>query len=185
MMVNALTGFSSRDLYVLGSAGPFTSGVNSFVIPAGVDEIFVTGTGGGAGGGSQCGPNLAENYYRSGGGGGGCIDYAIAVVEGDTIEITIGAGGSYTCGNIWNSGAPGGDTLIKKNGSTVLTLGGAPSQNGGAGPLTGGTSSGYFGTPGYSGAQADPAINTTYGAGGPAGSENHYSGTGGYARVEW
>ena len=185
MMVNALCGFSPRDLYIPGSYGPVLAGTGSFTVGPGIDAIFVTGTGAGAGGGSQCGPNPGGNQYRSGGGGAGCIDYRIPVVEGDLVEITIGVGGSYICGNVGGSGSPGGDTLVKVNGATVLTLGGAPSQNGGTGPLNGGTSSGYFGTVGYSGAQADPIITTTYGAGGPGGSDSAYSGQSGYARVSW
>jgi hypothetical protein len=184
MMVNALAGFSIPDPYVPGTFS-LTSGTGGFVVGANVQELYVTGTGGGAGGGSQCGPNPGGNQYRSGGGGGGSIAYRLAVVEGDTIEVTIGAGGSYACGNVGGSGAAGGDTLVKKNGVTVLTLGGAPSQNGGSGPLAGETSSGYFGTPGYSGARADPLIDTTYGAGGPAGSDYYYSGTGGRIYISW
>ena len=187
MMVNALTGFGGNDPYVPGSITPVTSGSYSFNVPDGVATLFVTATGGGAGGGSQCGPNPGGNLYRSGGGGGACIDYPLAVSPGDLIEIVIGAGGSVSCGNVGGAGTAGGDTTISVNGVVALTLGGAPSYVGGDGPLPGDTSSGYFGTPGYSGAQAYGAIGTTYGKGGPASSDAYWTsyGTGGYAFIEW
>jgi hypothetical protein len=81
----------------------FTSS-GTFTVPVGIYSIAAVLVGGGGGG---------HYTWASSAGGGGALAYAnsIPVNPGDTITITIGAGGA--------AGSNGGDTVIK-NGNTVL-----------------------------------------------------------------
>lgn len=93
------TGQSFQQATVISTTGS----VQSFTVPTGVTNIraFACGGGGGGGGGQSAG----------GGGGAGCVPVlaSLAVSSGDTLSITIGAGGAAgTPGN----GTAGGDTFI-------------------------------------------------------------------------
>jgi hypothetical protein len=79
----------------------------TWVVPTNVEVIWVTGIAGGGGGGGGGGG------YGGGGGGGGsgnvCINVPLRVQSGETLTITIGAGGS---GGSGGNGGSGGDTII-------------------------------------------------------------------------
>lgn len=180
----------------------FFSASSTFVVPDFISQIRVSAWGGGGGGGAA-GPS------NGGGGGGGAFTRGVfTVIAGQSITITIGAGG--TAGS---PGTDGGDT-------TVLTMtagGGKGGVNGGgsAAPGVGGTASGgsmnFDGGPGCtafagnggiggnspqggSGGRVDfslnrPAIiNGSFPGGGGAGgatSESPGNGGGGAALIEY
>lgn len=109
---------------------------SSFVVPQGVYSIIVNGTG--AGGGYSSGV-YATN---AGGGSGGYVqNYRIAVTPGETLTITIGAGGTTTAGGnttIYSS-AKAANILVLGGGGPAVTNnfisyggdGGTPNGNGG------------------------------------------------------
>ncbi len=90
-------------------------GVSGFIVPAGVNRVRVRAWGGGAGG----------NY--EGGGGGAYVETSIPVVAGDSLLITVGAGGT--------PGGNGGSTQLERNGVVQFVAGGAIGAAGGA-PFT-------------------------------------------------
>jgi hypothetical protein len=107
-----------------------------FYVPRGVYFISAAVIGGGGGGAAG-----SRGPYPSGfptrpaaggaGGGGAALSYAndLPVEPGDTIELTIGAGGqggSYTSATteVGATGFTGGLTYIRRNGSTILSAGG-------------------------------------------------------------
>jgi hypothetical protein len=132
----------------------YTSGSNTFTVPAGVYRIYAEcwGGGGGVGGGGQ---------FAGGAGGGGYVAGWINVTPGSTITGTVGAGGT-------TSGSPGGD-----GGQTTFstfTAGGGAGGVSGANNAAGGTATG--GTinivGGIGGSQAINAYVSAFGAGGSA-----------------
>jgi hypothetical protein len=88
----ALTGISA------GLSGPnkeiFTSS-GTFTVPAGVTSIKVIVVGGGASGTAQRN-NLRRQCTAGGGGGGTAIKWITGLTAGDTVAVTIGAGGTGT-----------------------------------------------------------------------------------------
>ena len=85
----------------------FTSS-ETFVVPADVQAIWVDGCGGGGGGGGG-------DPTPGGGGGGGCAGFPcqqlpLAVTPGETLTLTIGAGGAG--GAVGQDGALGGETTL-------------------------------------------------------------------------
>lgn len=133
-----------------------SSGVTSWIVPAGVISISAVTIGGGGGAGN-----------RAGGGGGGLgWKNNIAVTPGETLTITVGSGGS---GGAFN-GSAGGATSISR-GATVLL-----SANGGTGANTG--------TPGVGGSPGVTAEGGGRGGHG-GGSFVLYAGGGGGAGGWW
>lgn len=112
-----------------------TAGSFSFVVPPHVTRIKVTAAGGGGGGGYNTGAG------GGGGGGGSCIyKRPFTVTPGETISITIGAGGvaAGTSGSgSSNVGLAGGTTVI---GNLISLPGGEGGwySNGGSGGFGGG-----------------------------------------------
>lgn len=95
-----------------------TSG--TFIVPNDVYSLVVSGTGGGGGYSPNGGSGLA-----SGGSGGFTQNFKIPVTPGDTLTITIGAGGAEA--------AAGGSTIIFSSLTSVNLLvlgGGGPAQVG-------------------------------------------------------
>lgn len=116
---------------------------STFVVPAGVTTIYVSGTGGGGGGGG--GSGRASSGGASGGGGGGgagrsVLGEPITVVGGQSLAVTIGAGGTrgFAGGGGGNGGigGAGGATSI---GSLLSLPGGTGGANGGVGAGSGGS----------------------------------------------
>jgi len=112
-----------------------------FTVPGGVTEIHIDATQGGGGGGGQC---FAGNTSTQGGGGGGggagqsVIGVLKTVVPGETLTITVGAGGpaganAASIGVNGTAGGNGGITTITASVSGwTITLN---STNGGSGGL--------------------------------------------------
>lgn len=156
--------------YKPGSASYTSPGTFSFQVPGAVRTLYITtlvGAGGGGGGNSTSG-NIAGG---SGGGSGGYYqNQTISVTPGETLTFIIGAGGyggnwrfnsSYTYfNNVYPSwpnqnpgtfdGGPGGDTNIKRGGTTLLqaTGGTGGGVNGGT-PGSGGSPNGVGGSGSY------------------------------------
>lgn len=177
------------------AAGDFarftTSG--TFVVPAGRTTLYVSGCGGGAGGGGGCDGIVGT---RGAGGAGGeagrsAIKVAVAVTPGQSIPVTIGAGGAR--GDRFSDGLAGSATSLgslltlaggrlspRGNsgvGSTGGFIGGANGNGGGGGGINfGGTgASGPFGSGGGGGYGAEiytgggGSAATGFGAGGGGG----------------
>jgi len=131
----------------------FTSSTN-WVVPQGVTKLQIIATGGGGGGGGACG-------YESGraGEGGYCGFTDISIVNvtpGETLTITIGAGGSGGYGD--NNGGNGGTTSVSGSISGTLI-----SVSGGIG----GRGSFYYGGMGY------PGQPSMWGRGGKGGRDGN------------
>ena len=139
-----------------------------WTIPAGVYSLRVDLVGGGGGGGG--GYYFAQTDYSGapGGAGGQAVNYLNSLTPGDTISVTIGAGGSA---GPHNGGAgTGGTTSISSGTQTVPTI----DAYGG----TGGYGDNYFGdntlSPGVQGGESGgisgvTAAITGYGIAGAAG----------------
>ena len=174
-----------------------TAGSYSFTAPV-TGTLFLKGCGGGGagagGGGSGAG----------GGGGGSSVGplVAIAVAQGDTIDVNVGAGGvggtGGAGGGASGAGGAGGETWVKVNGTKVYSVpggtgGAAVADGSGSSGHTGGTAgaAGCFGAAGGAGGQdggtgsAPSGSVPTYfplktaGTGGSGGSGNSAFGGGG------
>jgi hypothetical protein len=158
----------------------FTSST-SWIVPTNVSGISIVCVGGGGGGrGSSSGGR---------GGGGGALAYGnnYAVTSGETLTITVGAGGA---GIIGTTSAPGGGVSSVRRGSTLMCeAGGAAAGGGGS---AGGVSrilagvqvftySGSFGGSGAGGVGGGGAggYSNSGGAGGSVSTATSGSGTGG------
>ena len=117
----------------------------SWTVPANVTSVnvFLFGGGGGAGYYSYTGDNDNRGYGEGGGGGSGYMaKSALTVTPGQSIAITIGAGG-----NVGSSGGTGGNGGTTSFGSLLSAQGGS---GGGSGTST--SSSGRGGNGGDGGA---------------------------------
>lgn len=123
-----------------------TSTINTsttFVVPAGVEFLWISGSGGGGGGGTggDSGTFGASTNGGGGGGGGGGSLKATELMDvspGETLTITLGAGGSGGS-NLSNrdTGSPnikfgntGGSTTVAGTFGTLLFTGGTGGGNG-------------------------------------------------------
>jgi hypothetical protein len=190
-----------------------TAGTYYFVVPADVTSITVTAVGSGGGGAGGSASWSAPNWsYTNGGGGqgGNVVSDTLSVTTGQVYEIIIPSGGAGGLpGYVYNGvvyaipqpGDNGSNTVVKFNGSAVVTAAGG---YGGARPSndiqTGGGRGGPT-TPPYAGGEnkviggsifplAPGAANTDLGipvsgggsgGGGPGGSNNPGSGGSGSA----
>jgi hypothetical protein len=145
-----------------------TSTNASYSIPA--TKIQVTVIGGGGGSGSASG---GDNQGASGGGGGGgtAIKILSGLTIGNTLNITVGAGG--TAGAVGgNPGVAGGTSSVASGSQSISTV----SATGGALSIAAGDNSGSNGGNGGTGSGGD--INMR-GSPGGAGIANGLSGFGG------
>lgn len=110
-----------------------------FVVPNGVRTVWVTATGSGGGGGGS--GNGATLQTLGGGGGSGETVFRkpVTVTPGQSITVTIGAGGTAGSGSASSSvgGNPGGNGGSVTFGSLVTATGGG---GGGGGAATDGNS---------------------------------------------
>jgi len=134
---------TSQAIAALASSGlqdiDIRTETGSFIVPAGVTELFVLASGGGGGGGAG---QTVQGGSTSGGPGGvgGFAASKLTVTPGQTISYTVGAGGA---GSNTGNGAAGGTTTV----DTISCTGGGgglsgsnPSPRGGAdGVGSGGT----------------------------------------------
>ncbi|HSY16618.1 MAG TPA: right-handed parallel beta-helix repeat-containing protein [Jatrophihabitantaceae bacterium] len=115
----------------------------TFVVPANVTQLHckaIGGGGGGSGAGNMGTLTLASFCYGGAGGGGGMVtDVDLAVTPGDTLTVTVGAGGAGgtgaspangTTGNNGAAGTAGGTTSIVDGSGHLLVS--APGGGGGA-----------------------------------------------------
>ena len=149
----------------------FTSN-GTFTVPTGVTQVSAVVVGGGGGGAGSDGDRDEGN---TGGGGGGLAYGTFTVTPGETLTVTVGAGGTSASGD---DGTAGGTTTIARGATVLLSggggLGGQERSTGArAGGASGGTERDGGGTGGSSGSATDD--NSGSGGGGAAG----YSGNGG------
>jgi type II secretory pathway pseudopilin PulG len=136
-------------------------GTYTWVVPPGVERIWVTGTGAGGGGGGGAG---GSNDAGGGGGGSGaaCIEAPLRVVPGETLTITVGVGGAGGAGGgvggAGGAGGAGGNTVISGSisGTLLILYGGSGGYGGvvgvgGAGGAGGGAGGGVGGAGGAGG----------------------------------
>ncbi len=118
-----------------------TSGTGSFVAPAGVKYLVVTGCGGGGGGGGGAASSGRGNTTFAGGGSGGwaapTATHVVAVNPGQSYPYSIGSGGAGGSGACIANQADGGGTRAGSAGSdgqsTVLGSVTFPGGKGGRG----------------------------------------------------
>lgn len=99
-----VSGFANRSQFA-------TAGVSSFIVPAGVSTIKVRAWGAGAGG-----SNAGSASTGYGGGAGAYVEAIVPVTAGETLTITVGAGGA--------ANTSGGDTTIVRGATTLISAGG-------------------------------------------------------------
>jgi hypothetical protein len=128
--------FGSLKVSALIGAGPsfqqFT-GNGTFTIPTGITKVTVTVVaGGGAGGGAT-----ATNNGGGGGAGGSAIKWLSGLTPGNTLSVTVGAGGTGVSASAGNNGnvssvASGTQTI-----TTITTNGGGGGAGNGVASLGG------------------------------------------------
>ena len=111
------------------------SGSATFVVPNGISQILGVVIGGGGGGASAAD---GSSYYGFGGAGGGYAQGVIDVTPGQSIAVTIGAGGAGGASNNANGSSGATSSLGSFLSSTG---GGAGLYNSGSSPPTAGTGS--------------------------------------------
>jgi hypothetical protein len=130
------------------SAAPPTGGVNvqvftsssTFTIPTGVTKVKVTVVGGGGGGGGASSSGCNSGFGGGGAAGSTAFKWLTSLTPGNTIGVTVGAGGTASTG----AGGAGGSSSIQSGTqsiTTVTALGG----NGGAAGTGGGNVLGGLG----------------------------------------
>jgi len=139
------------------------------------EKVIVIG-GGGAGGGSDGG-----SLHEAGGGGSGGVSlkWLTSLTVGNTISVTVGAGGA---GASANQGGIGGSSSISSGSQSITTVtanggmgggvpgGGSGNQSGGGGASAGsGGDLNWGGTQGANGPQASGNGSAGHGAPGPLG----------------
>lgn len=123
-----------------GQVFTYTGSSQTFTIPTGVTALKVTVVGGGAGGGTE-----NSGYVGGGGGGGAAIKYLTNLTPGNTLSVTVGAGG--TAGS-YGAGGTGGTSSVSSGTQSITTI-----------SATGGTSNSYaIGGTGGSGSNGDMNI---------------------------
>lgn len=160
MLLKSTTASTWRAISVSEAHGAIKYTANdTFIVPKGVNTIWVTGQGGGGGGGGV-------TTTGAGGGGGssgvGTIKQRISVVPAASHTVTIGSGGSAGAGAGGNGGT-GGTTSL---GALVSLAGG----NGGEGDATntsfnGGNSAGAYSSGGGGGSGGTTGASGAGGAG--------------------
>ncbi|WP_342557583.1 glycine-rich domain-containing protein [Lysinibacillus sp. FSL P4-0201] len=123
-----------------------TPGTFTWTIPEGVTEVFLTGCGGGGSGAH--GPDGASGYYGPCGGGARYVEYyPVQVTPGQTVTVTVGAGGPAV--------THGGTTGANGNAGGTTSFGTYVSLSGGGGgnysTLKGGNAGGPLGVKGSDG----------------------------------
>ncbi len=143
-------------------AQAFTSS-GTFTIPANVTSLKVTLIGGGGGSGGAGGGGFGfDGIGGNGGGGGSAVVYLTSMTPGNTISVTVGAGG--TAGNSApGAGGTGGSSQISSGTQSITTVTAAGGGGGGAGL------GGEIGPGAGSGGSGGTTTNATWGVSGQAG----------------
>ena len=138
----------------------------TFTVPSGVTKISAVCIGGGGSGSAPGGGGFAG---RGGGGGGLRWSSNISVTPGESLTITVGAGGAGVSG-LFNVG---GASNIKRSATTLLEATGGGYADGGAGTTISGNIGG-----GNGGAGGSAASGSSGGGGGGTGGYNGAGGVG-------
>lgn len=176
--VNALIDFpNSYSNFVEYITPELVNGYYEWVVPAGVTKIDWIVVGGGGGGGNGAGG------HGGGGGAGGVVAYGHdRVIAGETLRVTVGAGGSASTqgspsyintvtpsirDKVYAFGGLGGATASGAGGTGGASLGGLNGQGGNGGTTN---TSGQFGGPGIGGRNGGgPGTGGTQAGGGGGG----------------
>lgn len=135
-------------------ATTFTSS-GTFTIPSGITALKVTVVGGGAGGVQGVGGSSA----------GVAIKYLTGLTSGNTLSVTIGAGGPAGTGSVLTS--TGGNSSVASGSQSITTIQANGGVTGGATPGGGTTSGADIGiTGGRNNTGQVPGRDTMYGVGG-------------------
>lgn len=161
----------------VGQSAYTIAGTYTFTVPVEVTSISAVVIGGG-GGGSGANSAQIRNETNNGGGGGGLAYGTIAVTPGETLNITVGAGGT---GGVADAAAAdaGGTSTIVRSATTLLSGGGGAGGQYRSNGLTdaGGASGGTARIGGGSGGNSGTGSNNSGATGG--GGAGGYSGNGG------
>ena len=151
---------------VTGQTAYTTAGTYSYVVPAGVTSVSVVAVGGGGGGGGT------NDTNSRGGGGGGALAYVnnISVTPGETLTVTVGAGGLGGANGA--SGTSGDESALQRSATYLVRAGRGSGGTQGAAARGGAV---YVGTGGEGGTGAVAATSNGTGGGGAGG----YAGAGG------
>jgi hypothetical protein len=169
--------------YTSGSATPSgvlfnTTGTHTWTVPDNVTTISVVAVGGGGGGYGYW--NVDATELRIGtGGSGGTLSYSnnIYVTPGETLDVTVGAGGikgnqfGGAYGGVSYSAQPGVSSKIERSGSILI-------QAKGGDAIGNSNSDTNVGLASYSGGSGGGHGSSVTGGGGGGGAGG-YSGTGG------
>jgi hypothetical protein len=152
-----------------GQGQVFTSN-GTFTIPTGITALKVTVVGGGGGGNSSWGQNTDPPANGTGGGSGAtAISYLTGLTPGNTLAVTVGAGGTSpnAYGGLGAAGTGGSSTVASgtQSISTITGGGGAGggiliNNQGGLGGAGGTASGGTINIPGSRGGFAIRYIST-------------------------
>lgn len=127
-----------------GSMNCPSAGTYTMQVAPGIYQLTINASAGGGGGGTIMDGGYNDDNGSSGGGSSGQMvrNFSIAVTPGETVSITVGAGGGPGArvrdGN--DTGQPGGDTTISCTSGTYVLRGGV--GGGGGSPAGGGNFSG-------------------------------------------
>ena len=184
------TQYEVKDLpYSIPGLSKFTAN-GTFVVPPGINTIYVSGCAGGSGGGGGGGSVGSTGDGGSGGGAGGSAGQSIfktsyAVTPGESHTVTIGAGGAGGAGGA-NTGTNGASSTAGGNSvlGTLVTLTGGASSGGGDGNTSTsralGTGGGY---PGAGFPKGSMGSDGAFAGNGGAGASSIYGGGGGSGRA--
>jgi len=121
----------------IGDRGTVFTSSGTFTIPTGITALKITVGGGGGGGG--VGQDVGDGSGTGGQGqsGGGAIKYLTGLTPGNTLTVTVGAGGG--------SGTAGGTSSVASGTQSITTISGTGGGGGGTG-TGGGNGTGSVGT---------------------------------------
>jgi hypothetical protein len=148
-----------------GAQGQVFTSNGTFTIPSGITAVKVTVVGGGGGSGNAA--NTCElGTGSAGGGGGSAIKFLTSLTPGNTLTVTIGAGGTAGPSNANpQSGGTGGTSSVASGTQSISTISATGGGGGGGSSSNGSSSAGAGG----SGSGGDLNINGGGGATGSAG----------------
>jgi hypothetical protein len=155
-----------------------TTGTHTWTVPANVSTISVVAVGGGGGGYGYWNYDATELRIGTGG-SGGHLTYSnnIYVTPGETLDVTVGAGGikgnqsGGAYGGVTYSARPGDPSKIERSGNILI-------QAKGGDAIGYASSDNNVGLASYSGGSGGGHGSTVTGGGGGGGAGG-YSGTGG------
>ena len=153
---------------------------SDWIVPAGITEVSAVVVGGGGGGAGAGGGSGGGTDDGGGGGAGGGLAYGtFAVTPGETLAITVGAGGNGGTGgsSTPTNGSAGSPSRIRRGGTVLLQgNGGSAGTYDMSAQNSGGNSSGAERDGGGTGGGGQASFSQSGGGGGGAGG---YVGDGG------